>query len=169
MRHMILPFVLFGAVACQPSAAPLTDEDVTAIRSLGASYAQAVLAGDMDAVVALYAEDAVEMPPNMAARSGKEAIRAAYVSEAGSGPMAGEFALTSVEIDGSGDLAFDRGTFSWTGTPPGMTEPMTETGKYLCIVRRQEGGSWLWSSVIWNSDNPAPPMEGEHSEGEDRS
>jgi len=169
MRRTILPFVLLGAVACQPGAAPLTDADVTAIRSLGTSYAQAVLANDGDAIAALYAEDAIEMPPNMVTRSGKEAIRAAYVSEAGSGVMASEFALTAIDVDGSGDLAYDRGAYSWTGTPPGMTEPMTETGKYLCIVRRQEDGSWLWSTVIWNSDNPPPPAEGEHSEGEDHS
>jgi ketosteroid isomerase-like protein len=70
-----------------------------------------------------------------------------------------EFTVTSAAIDGMNGLAFDRGTWSWTGTPPGMSEPITETGKYLTIARRQEDGRWLWTADIWNSDTPIPEPE----------
>jgi ketosteroid isomerase-like protein len=141
------------AVACKPAAAPLSDTDIAAVKQLGQSYAQAVLAGNADSVVALYAEDAVEMPPNRPVRVGKAAIKAGY----GVGGTSA-FAITSAQIDGRSDLAFDRGTWSWTGMMPGQTEPTSESGSYLVIARRQAGGSWLWTDVIWNSDTPLPGM-----------
>ncbi len=104
--------------ACQPAAAPLSDEDVAAIRSLATSYAAANLAMDADAVAAVYADDAIEMPPNEPAVAGKSAVADKYASFFEQGVGADAFTVTSVEIDGMEDVAFDRGTWSWTGTPP---------------------------------------------------
>ena len=159
MRTLLAVPLLLVAVACQPGAAPLSDQDVAAIRSLDESYAQAVLAMDADAVAALYAEDAIEMPPNEPATVGKEAIRERYAGAFQLGMASSEFTITSADIDGMDGLAYDRGTWTWTGTPPGMTEPVTETGKQVVIARRQEDGSWLWTAVIWNSDLPLPQPE----------
>jgi len=141
---------------CEPEAAPLSPEDATAVRQIGLAYAAAVLAGDADAVVALYAADAVEMPPNSPTRAGLAAIRGGYEGEM---EVAQAFTVTSAEVDGRGDLAYDRGTWSWTGIVEGMTEPVTETGKYVAIAREQEDDSWLWQAVIWNSDTPLPGQE----------
>ena len=159
MRRMILPLMLLVAAASQPAAAQLSDEDVAAIKSLGTSYTQAELAKDVDAMAALLADDAILMPPNEPAIVGKEAIKARAASAFELGMEASEFTITSVEIDGVDGLAFDRGTWSWTGVPPGMTEPMTDTGKYVHILRRQEDGSWLIAVDIWNSDTPLPEPE----------
>ncbi len=159
MRGMILALLSLSTLACQPEGAPLSDEDVAAIRSLGTSYAQANLASDADAVAALYAEDAIEMPPDEPATGGRDAIRARYASVFEAGMEAIEFSLTSARIDGMNGLAYDRGTWVWTGTFPGMAEPTTLTGKHLVIARRQEGGAWLWTAVIWNSDTPLPEPE----------
>ncbi|NIM47662.1 MAG: DUF4440 domain-containing protein [Gemmatimonadales bacterium] len=124
------------------------------MRELGQSYVRAFSANDADAVAAVYAEGAVEMPPNLPARDGVAAIRAAYASYFEAGAEAVEFTITAVEIDGIGGLAFDRGTWSWTGREGGMTEPVTQIGKYLSIARRQEDGSWRYAAMIWNSDHP---------------
>ncbi|MGD2124184.1 MAG: SgcJ/EcaC family oxidoreductase [Gemmatimonadota bacterium] len=165
MRRVAFVLVsLGGLIACQPATVALTDTaltdtDLTAIRELGTSYATANVAMDADAVAALYTEDAIEMPPNEPATEGRAAIRERYASYLAADAETTEFTVVSVEIDGMDDLAFDRGTWSWTGTPPGMAEPMTETGKYLSIARRQADGSWLWSRVIWNSDLPLPEPE----------
>lgn len=160
MRRLFLATLALSLLAaCQPGVAPLSDEDVAAIRALGQSYAQTNLSKDADAVAALYAFDAVEMPPNAPARVGNAAIRDAYAEFFGLGVEASDFTLTAVEIGGLGDLAYDRGTWTWTGTPPGMTEPITDTGKYLGIARRQEDGTWLWTQMAWNSDLPIQQPE----------
>jgi len=134
-------------------AGPLPGDDVAALRALGRSYQEAVLANDAEVVAALYAEDATEMPPNTPVRQGRAAILAAYRT-----PVApvSTFSLTSVETDGVDGLAYDRGAWTATVAIEGMEEPVTETGKYLCIARKQGDGSWLWAIVTWNSDLPLP-------------
>jgi uncharacterized protein (TIGR02246 family) len=159
MRRLMLPLMLFVAAACQPAAAPLSDEDVAAVRSLGQSYAQAYLAKDPAAAAALFAEDGVEMPPNMPNVVGRDAIRAGWAAGFAAGVEATAFTLTSAAIDGVGGLAYDRGAYVWTGTAPGMPEPMTDSGTYVSIARRQEDGSWLYAAVMWKSDLPLPQPE----------
>jgi ketosteroid isomerase-like protein len=100
----------------------------------------------------------VEMPPNLPARNGVDAIKAAYASYFASGAHTDAFTMTAQEIGGSGGVAFDRGTWSWTGREGGAAAPVTESGKYLGIARRQADGSWRYTDMIWNTDQPpAPP------------
>lgn len=154
MRFVLASLMLL-VVACQPAAGPLSGDDVAALQELGKSYARAVLAGDADAVAALYTDDAVEMPPGAPERVGREAIRAGYQG----GGETTEFTMIPLQIEGRADLAYDRGGWSWTGVMPGTTEPRTEVGKYLAIARRQADGSWRWTAAIWNSDAPPPGVE----------
>jgi uncharacterized protein (TIGR02246 family) len=160
MRRLIFAVLpLAFLAACQPASAPLSDDDVAAIRNLATSYAQAYVAKDVDGVVAVYADDAFEMPPDVPANVGKTAIRNSYQRAFAVMADVGEMTLTPVEIDGIGELAYDRGTWSWTGVLPGTTEATTMTGKYVAILRRQEDGTWLWTEVIWNGDEPMPQAE----------
>lgn len=159
MHRLMLPLILLAAAACQPAAAPLSDADVAAVRSLGQSYAQAYLTKDPAAAAALFAEDGVEMPPNMPNVVGRDAIRAGWAAGFDAGVEASAFTLTSAATDGVGGLAYDRGSYVWTGTVPGMPEPMTDSGTYVSIARRQEDGSWLYAAVMWKSDLPLPQPE----------
>ena len=168
MRRMILPLILLIAPACRPAAAPLSEADVAELRRLDTVYANAILAEDADAIAAIYAEDAVEMPPNAPANVGRAAIRAWYATAVFPAAGYGDFRIPPGEIDGANGLAFNRGSYAFTTVPPGMTEPVTTTGKYLVIARKQADGSWLWSADIWNADAPQPAPEDEHTEGEDR-
>ncbi len=140
------------ALACRPAPRPLSDADAAAVKRLGTLYAQAYLANNADGVAAVYATDAVEMPPNAPARVGRTAIRAGYATAMESSA----FTLASARIDGRDDLAYDRGTWSWTGKVPGSTQTASVVGKYVAIARRQTDGTWLWTEVIWNNDEPLP-------------
>lgn len=160
------PGDLFAVAACQPAATLLSDEDIAAIRSLDASYAQAILSEDADAIAALYAEDGIEMPPNAPANVGREIIRQWYTTSVFPVYDFDDFTITPGEIDGVNGLAFNRGTYSST-TVEGTSVSETVTGKYVVIARRQADGTWLWSVDIWNVDSPLPPTEGEHAEGDD--
>jgi len=156
MYRVFLPPMLVAIVACQPGAGPLTDADVAALRDLGQAYVQGFLANDGEAVAAVYAAGAVEMPPSLPDRDGVDAIRVAYSSYFATGVETTDFTMTANEIDGIGSEAFDRGTWSWTGREGGGTEPVTQSGKYLAIARRQEDGSWRYTAMIWNSDTALP-------------
>lgn len=158
MRFRSLAVLLAVAplvAGCAAGPGPITQADRDAIDAVRTAYQDAIAAGDVARMSALYTDDAVEMPPNMPIREGKAAIETA----AGGQPQPSAFSLTPVETDGVGDLAYDRGTFSYTVSLEGMPEPMTETGKYLVLLRKQTDGSWLMTTSIWNSDTPLPETE----------
>ena len=52
-----------------------------AIAGVADAYVKASLAGDVKAMVALYTDDAIEMPPNQPAVRGRAAIEQYYVKE----------------------------------------------------------------------------------------
>lgn len=155
-RHAVLAAVLAAAfAACQapPPPAGLTEEDRAAITALRDAYAQNTLAGDWAAVAELYAEDAVYAPSQEPAKQGLAAIQE-YLE--GSAP-ASAFTISSVTTDGLGDLAFDFGSYSITLAPEGA-EPVTNTGHYLVVLRKQADGSWKLTHAVSNSDQPMPAM-----------
>ncbi len=100
---------------------------MAAIRANLDTFAQAILAADWAALTALYTEGAVFMAPNQPALEGRAAIRA-WLEPL---PPIVQYEPTIVEIDGRGDLAFVRGTYSETYTVEGAPEPIHDTGKYV--------------------------------------
>jgi len=61
----------------------------------------------------------------------------------------------SAEIAVDGDVAFDRGTFSFTVAPRSGGEMTQTTGKYLWILRRSAMGPWTVSRLIVGRDEEA--------------
>jgi len=150
----IFGVALLASLAFGPQAKPQTGGGDPAIRKIADEYAKATLAGDAKAIAALYAEDAVEMPPNQASIKGRAAI-ADYYGKLMSGAKFASFTLTHVESHASGDSAYDIGTYKETLTPAGATAPISDTGKYVVILKRT-GGAWKVAYAIYNSDQPLP-------------
>ncbi len=145
----VLAVLSVSLAGCAGGAASLSDADIAAIEEGSAAFVAATNANDWGGVAALYTEDAVMMGPNGPAVQGRAAIEAFFAAYP---PFSG-FTLNPVEIDGRGDLAFVRGTYSLTLEIEGM-EPTPDTGKYIEIRRRQTDGSWLITADIFNSDTP---------------
>lgn len=148
-------------LACQPPApgepSPLGEEDGAAIRAGAESMRQAALEGDWATYAAQFAEDGVALPPNGPAIEGRQAIE-----EWASGFSVGAFAMNQLNLEGRGDLAYRRGTFTITLTPPGMEQSVSDEGKFLEIWKRQQDGTWKLAVDIWNSSRPpTAPAEGE--------
>jgi ketosteroid isomerase-like protein len=74
-------------------------------------------------------------------------------------PPMSDFRPQIIEVDGRGDLAYVRGTYSMMLTLPGATEPINDTGKYIEIWRKQADGSWRVIRDIFNSDLPVAAPE----------
>jgi len=165
---MILPlvFLLCFTFSCQQrekvaeevGVAPLSDEDVAAIKAAHDAFVQAVMTGGWGAVIEFYTEDAVFMPPNAPMIQGKEALK----EFSKMWPPVTAFNLTVEDMDGRDDLAYVRGVYSQTIAIEGAPEPIQDKGKFVEIMRKQEDGSWLISIDILNSDMPlSPPPEKE--------
>ena len=119
------------------------------------AHVAALNAGDLDAWVACFAADAVQMPPNSTPNVGAESIRA------WSGGMlaafGAEFSLAPDEVELTGaDWAFERGTYTIVLAPKAGGDPIRDVGKYITIYRRQPDGAWVMARDIWNSNNPPP-------------
>jgi uncharacterized protein (TIGR02246 family) len=103
-------------------------------------------AKDAAKIAALYAEDAVVMPPNQAPVKGRANIEAHWKSEIQQGQT--NMQLNPVASAISGSQAFEAGTS--TVTLPGG---QTDRGKYLAILKRV-GDEWKIAYDIYNSDGP---------------
>jgi len=159
-RSMLLAVLVLvvTSTACQPpvqeeASGALSDADIAAIRQVSETYRQAILAGDWTALSAVFTEDAVWMPPDQPAPEGRAAIQEWF------GPLTPltAFELTALETEGHGGFAYERGRYSITFPAEGMAESVSDTGKYVAILRKQPDGSWLRSLVIWNADQPLGP------------
>jgi len=153
----MLCFVLgVGAAGCQaPADHTLGAADASALRAALDAYLDAANSGDAARWAALYTPDAVMMPPNSPAVEGRVAIESwlamlpVKITDA---------AGTVLEVDGTGDVAYVRGTYSMNLDIPGLPESVPQEGKLLQIYARQPAGSWLLARDIWNSNTaPAGP------------
>ena len=66
------------------------------------------------------------------------------------------FAPTHIEASKGGDLGFSHGTYTATLTDPKTGKPAIESGKYVCLYRRQADGAW---KAILDVDNPDAPAK----------
>jgi ketosteroid isomerase-like protein len=153
MRPMLLLTAVSCAVlACQPAPAKLSDADVKALRAGVDSIEAQILSHRDSAAAAHYTENAVFMVPNLPTLEGRAAIRAWFAG----GPPLASFTLTPKEIDGVGDLAYVRGTWTLAIAAAGKTPATLDHGKFLEVRRKQANGSWLIVADIFNSDVPLP-------------
>ncbi len=155
-RRIVLVVVALtiASLSCQPAApeaGPLSDADVAAIRGVLDSLVEAEVAGDWDAVATSFAEDAVFMFPDQPAVQGLAAWRA-FVDQVQ--PSVQDLTIDIADIDGRGDLAYVRGSYSET-MAMGEAEPEQLAGKFLWVMKKQADGSWLCTVTISNSDLPA--------------
>ena len=120
------------------AAAPLTEEDRATIRSIIAKFDQDMLAGNRPALVAIYSDDAILMPPNAPMVRGRIEIQQFFEAF----PKVTEFTQNPVEIAGEGDLAFPWGTYEMAVLPADATKPVKDSGKVLGVWRKQPDGMW---------------------------
>lgn len=132
-------------VACSQST---PSADPSAITSRSDAWEAALNAKDIDAIVALYTEDARILPPNGKMSRGSDAVRAAFGSMIDAG-LGGE--LTSVETMVAGDIGYNVGTYSLTAGDETVDE-----GKFIEIWHRRGDGQWEMANDIWNSDLDMP-------------
>ena len=133
-------------------AAVNTGADEQAIRGQVDRWLQLVKAKDAAGIAALYAEDGAVMPPNAPIGKGRAAIQRTWASMMQTPGFALTFAPEQIVVSASGDMALDRGTYSFTIAPDGTTQ--TDTGKYV-VVWRKIGSEWKAAVDIFNTDLPA--------------
>jgi uncharacterized protein (TIGR02246 family) len=144
------------------SARPITPADEAAIRSLNDNYRQTALEKNWNGWANLFTADALMLPPNAVAVSGRAAIEAWGRAL----PPLAQFQTPIVEIDGAGNSAVTRGDFTITFAPPNQPE-QKDAGKWICTLRKQADGAWRYHRCIFNSNLPAAPQSASVGESDE--
>ena len=134
------------------SDASLTPGDREAIRSLAEDrWTAALIARDLDGMVAMCTDDLVYMPADHAALRGRGEFRDWLTNF----PRIVRMTQPVEAIEGAGDVAMVRASFTATFDVGG--QQIDHSGKALSCVRRDGAGNWLVKSVCFNFDQPLPP------------
>jgi uncharacterized protein (TIGR02246 family) len=104
---------------------------------------------DLEAVLELYADDAVLLPPNEPLVTGKPAIRTRYAQLFAKTRMEVRFEPEDVRIDGSLAVLRGRTVGKRVSSDGSKTEDLGN--KFLMILKRV-GSDWRISALMWNAD-----------------
>lgn len=152
MKNTIAAVSLFLLVACSQGPAPA---DPSAISSNSEAWQAAMNAKDIDAIAAMYTEDARIMPPNGAAKIGRDAVREEFGAMIDAGLSV---QLDVIETGIGGDVGYNIGTYVLTAG-----DEEIDRGKYIETWKRSNDGEWRMANDIWNSDVPLPqPGDNDH-------
>lgn len=150
--------------ACQPTPRmdrgssggelrPLSSADQDGIRAADLSFAAAANAGNLDGVIAVYADEASLLPPNFPPQKGRDAIRKFWGGLLGA--YTTRFELNSETVEGRGDLAYNLGQYKLSATPKAKgPQPIEEEGKFVEILKRQPDGSWKYVVDMYSPNSP---------------
>jgi len=158
--------LLLTNIGCTPPATESTantddaaqnQADVQAVLDLEQGVFDAQIAGDFDAWLSFFAEDAIVMAPNLPALTNKAAIRQ------WNAPYWEKFDLHEEsderEVEVAGDWAYIRAHWTWTLTPKDGGKVVEDTGNSIWILRRQHDDSWKIARGIYNSEKPIAESE----------
>lgn len=157
LRATSLIWLALLAADCRADAdVPAQAGEVAAIKALFDRHIAAFSAGDAAAFSVLFTDDAVMMPPDRQALTGKEGIR--WGLRVAFGLISANVAGGSLEVEIAGDWAYARRTYAVTLTAKTGGEKMEVVANWLDILKRQPDGSWKIHREMVNSDRPLPAL-----------
>jgi uncharacterized protein (TIGR02246 family) len=133
-------------LSCAHSSAGRAEADDSAVRAAIKKGNDAIIAavkrGDAAAVAQIFTEDAdfIPVPPGKGFISGRAAIEALNAQRLQKRRYL-DLVLSTTSVGTSGDLAYETGTNSVT-FQEGDAAPVTRTGRYLVVWRRDPDGVW---------------------------
>lgn len=158
--------LVVALAACAPPAdqAPAVDlaAEAAAVEAVSMQWLEAAQARDLDAATALFADDAVFFERGEGSTVGLAAIRADIEEGWAANPDFDlSWSTTSVNVASAGDMAWERG--SWTYDPDGAGEAGSMTGEYVTIYKKVDG-VWKVASDIGVEHAAEDGEEGEEAE-----
>jgi uncharacterized protein (TIGR02246 family) len=135
----------FALLAASPR---LDSADDAKVRAVNAAYVAGWLKNDESAVLATLWPDAVLIPQGRQQIRGLDAIKAFWFPPAGPRTTIHSFSFTTVEVGGSGKMAYTCGTYRFDYSMEGKQGTILNVGNYLMLFRK-EGGVWRISHRMW--------------------
>ena len=146
-----LYFFLFLCTLTQHLRAQTADEakSVVIIRENIAAFSKNLVAGNIDAVVAAYTDDARIFPNNLEILQGKEAIRKYWTPSPDRKSRTSYHRIMPEEIKIMGNEAYDWGYYEGKTLSDDGKETAWK-GKYVVVWKETAPGVWKIYLDIWN-------------------
>lgn len=129
--------------------------DQAAIRKQTEDWGKYYNAGDAKGVAALYADDALLLPPGTTGKRGAAEILSFFEADI-AGAKAANIVMNldpTTEVGVSGDMAWESGTYTAT-----IHGKVVDSGKFMSVSVKRDG-KWLYLRDTWNSDLPPASAE----------
>jgi uncharacterized protein (TIGR02246 family) len=149
-RTLLLVAIMMLAL----SAGAARGQSADGIKGVDDAWVAAAKKGDVEAIVALYAPDAVYYPPDVFEARGTAGIRKAYAA------WFAAVTITEAKIEStyttSGDLSLGHGTATVTMQPKAGGPPQTMTVRVTAVAKKV-GGKWMYVADHASAPLPEPP------------
>src|ERR1700688_1722940 len=142
----------FIVMLCALVSIPALAADKSDVAARAATWEEEYNAGNLAAVVALYAPDGCRMPPNQDAVHGRDAILAQLKAGKDRGFAQVKIAVTAT--DSSGDIRYGTGAY----VVESADGAHVDHGKWM-LASKKVIGKWVTQCGIFNSDMPMPSGE----------
>jgi uncharacterized protein (TIGR02246 family) len=152
MRKWLVPVLLAAALT---SSGRLTAAQQHPLQTLDEAWMKAAKAGDVAAITALYAPDAVLYPPDAMEVRGTDAIRKSWEGLF-SGVTVNDGKIDAV-YETAGNVSVGWGRFTMTVTQKASGRQETWEGRAMSVAKKING-KWLY--VADHASMPLPPPPG---------
>jgi ketosteroid isomerase-like protein len=154
---------LASLVACaavllqaMPAPAQTLEKDLAEIAEFNRRYLQAINDEDIATLSSLTTEEHVMIA------SGRPPLVGKAANDAANARVFTQFDIvetwTPLETVVSGDLAYQRGTFTVAATPRSGGNTTRSSGTFLRIYRRMPGIGWRMTRDMFNTEQPSKPQ-----------
>jgi uncharacterized protein (TIGR02246 family) len=130
-----------------------SEGDIQRVHRTTAALLSAVNSSDRDAVIAVWCDDGVLMPPHRRSVRGRSDIAEYFGQLFEQRRLRFDFTASQIEVDR--DMAIERVEYTASAWPAKGGAEVRDAGKGVHVYRRQADGSWKLAMDIWNSDWPA--------------
>jgi ketosteroid isomerase-like protein len=146
-----LPVVLLCSACTAVEEVQVSDELPEGLRETIDAFYSSVESADVEARIALFADDVIMMPNHWTMSRGKEDVAAVFRASAGAVFQIRDREVVKASV--SGDLAYTVNSYYYT-YHAAEDEPQWHKTKNIHIWRRDADGLWKLQADIWNSDVP---------------
>jgi ketosteroid isomerase-like protein len=143
--------------ACTPAVTPDTRQaDIQAVKDVEIAWAKDAALKDPAKFASYYsAVDAEGLFPNSSPIIGRDDLQGAWATMMADPNFALSFQGRRADAAKGGDMVYTLGTYSLTRSDPKNKKPVTDSGKYMTVYKKQTDGTWKAAVDSINSDLPA--------------
>jgi len=155
-RAVIALLAIASLVAATPTpmanATPQAST-IVALAHIREAWVEDLRTKQLEHILKFYASDAVFLQPSGERITGAKALRTLFQTIMAT--FNSDLTLHNVNLETSGDLAYDSGEFEETLTNVATGAKIATKGSYIIIFKRQPNGNWQIVQHMWTGTPPA--------------